>query len=177
MSSKAGSSSAYKLRKFREEDLEAVMAINRKCLPEHYTSSFFLDLHKSYPATFLVAEYDGKVVGYVLCRVESGLSEFKRFRFVKKGHLVSLAVMDEHREKGLGSRLLAAALEGMVRYGCRESFLEVRKSNTKAMNLYRKFGYEVTRCIPGYYLDGEDACLMSIILSAEKKQQLTNPRE
>ncbi len=137
------------------------MAINRMCLPENYTSSFFLDLYNSYPETFLVAEYGGEVVGYVMCRIESGFSEFGGFKFVKKGHLVSIAVMDTHKDKGLGSRLLAATMRGMARYGCRESLLEVRKSNTRAVALYRKLGYEIVRCVKGYYIDGEDACIMT----------------
>ncbi len=65
-------SSPYKLRRFKGEDLERVMAINRMCLPENYTSSFFLDLYNSHPETLLVAEYGGDVVGYVMCRIESG---------------------------------------------------------------------------------------------------------
>lgn len=156
----ADPSSPYKLRRFREGDLTRVMEINRRCLPENYTSSFFLDLYNSYPETFLVAEYEGDVVGYVMCRLESGFSEFGRFKFVKKGHLVSLAVMHEHRDKGVGSRLLAAVMREMAKCGCRESFLEVRKSNSMAIALYRKLGYEIARCVKGYYLDGEAACLM-----------------
>ncbi len=80
---------------------------------------------------------------------------------MKKGHIVSIAVMDVYKGKGLGSRLLTAAMTGMARYGCRESFLEVRKSNTHAVALYRKFDYEIVRCVKGYYIDGEDACIMA----------------
>ncbi|RLI05309.1 ribosomal-protein-alanine acetyltransferase, partial [Candidatus Bathyarchaeota archaeon] len=55
----------YKIRKFREEDLEKVVLINRLCLPENYSSSFFLDLHKNYPEIFIVAEHKNEVIGYV----------------------------------------------------------------------------------------------------------------
>jgi len=161
----------YKVRKFREEDLDKVMSINRRCLPENYTSSFFLDLHRRYPETFLVAEFNKKVIGYVMCRIESGFPDFGLFKFTKKGHLVSLAVLEEHRGKGVGSRLLSAIMEAMMRYGCRESFLEVRKSNTKAIALYRKMGYEVTKCITGYYMDGEDACVMTAKLPPPQRDQ------
>jgi len=46
-------------------------------------------------------------------------------------------------------------------YGVEEYYLEVRVSNTPAINLYRKLGFETAGRIVGYYLDGEDAYLMA----------------
>ncbi|MEM3173505.1 MAG: ribosomal-protein-alanine N-acetyltransferase RimI, partial [Candidatus Bathyarchaeia archaeon] len=66
----------YTIRKFRLEDLDQVMYINRTCLPENYSTHFFIDLYKSFPETFIVAEKDDQVVGYIMCRIESGFSGF-----------------------------------------------------------------------------------------------------
>ena len=66
----------FSLRKFNPEDLQAVMQINRVCLPENYTDFFFIDLHQRFPETFIVAEENGKVIGYIMCRIEVGLSNF-----------------------------------------------------------------------------------------------------
>jgi len=52
-------------------------------------------------------------------------------------------------------------LKGMTHYDCSETFLEVRAGNTQAINLYHKLGYKVTRTVPGYYFDGENASMMS----------------
>ncbi|RLG92848.1 MAG: ribosomal-protein-alanine N-acetyltransferase [Candidatus Hecatellales archaeon] len=152
----------YKFRKFREEDLLRVVEINRLCLPENYSPFFFLELHKSYPETFIVAEYENNIVGYVMVRVETGFSDFHRFKITRKGHIVSIAVIPEHRLKGVGLTLMLTTLKNMVQYyRCQETYLEVRVSNTSAINLYRKLGYRQIRIIPHYYLDGEDALLMS----------------
>ena len=161
MNFKSPTLNAYKLRKFREEDLYKVVSINRLCLPENYTSSFFLELYKSYPETFLVAEFGDDVIGYVTCRVEFGFSELHRFKVARKGHVVSIAVLQEHRLRGLGTALMLAALRGMTHYDCAETFLEVRAGNTNAINLYNKLGYKVTRTVSSYYFDGEDAAMMS----------------
>jgi ribosomal-protein-alanine N-acetyltransferase len=83
----------YPVRPFRREDLDAVVKINLRCLPENYNPSFYLDLFTKFPATFIVAEAQGQVVGYVMCRIERGFSELTRFRLVRKGHVVSLAVV------------------------------------------------------------------------------------
>jgi len=160
---------AYKVRRFSEADLESVIKINRTCLPENYSSNFFIDIYRSYPEGFLVAEYNGEVVGYIMCRVEFGFSEFGRFRLTKKIHVVSIAVMVQHRRKGLAKTLLTEAIKALDRkYGCSEVFLEVRVSNQPAINLYRKLGFRDIRVIHHYYIDSEDALVMARKLPLEE---------
>jgi ribosomal-protein-alanine N-acetyltransferase len=150
----------FKLRKFTPKDLERVTYINRTCLPENYTDYFFIDLHERFPETFIVAEENGEVVGYIMCRIEMGLSNFG-FSFVKKGHIVSIAVMPQCRRKGIGQALVIKAMEGMRLYNAKQCFLEVRVTNTPAISLYKKLGFKIARTISGYYSDGEDAYVMS----------------
>jgi ribosomal-protein-alanine N-acetyltransferase len=166
-----GLPSLYKIRKFKEEELEKVISINLSCLPENYSSFFFLELYRSFPETFIVAEFQGQIIGYVMCRIESGFSEANKLRLAKKGHVVSFAVLPEHRNKGVGSALMKAAIKGMETYSCTEAYLEVRKSNKSAINLYEKLGFKIIKNISNYYMDGEDACLMYRKLPFERNQQ------
>jgi ribosomal-protein-alanine N-acetyltransferase len=80
---------------------------------------------------------------------------------MKKGHVVSLAVLPEYRRKGLGKGLALNALKGMLGYGAKESFLEVRVSNLTAVRLYEKLGFNIVRDKKNYYKDGEDAYIMA----------------
>ena len=66
----------------------------------------------------IVAEIDGKVIGYVMCKTEYGFSNFKKLGFVKKGHVVSVAVLDELRGKGIGSALVEDAFKGVKEKQC-----------------------------------------------------------
>jgi len=151
---------AFTIRKFRPEDLNQVIYINRTCLPENYSTYFFVDLYKNFPETFIVAEEDGQVVGYIMCRIESG---FSRFSLIKRGHVISIAVLPGYRRKGIGEALLREALQAMAtHYGVKECYLEVRISNTPAINLYRKIGFKIEKTIRRYYADGENAYLMRI---------------
>jgi ribosomal-protein-alanine N-acetyltransferase len=123
-----------------------------------------MDLYESYPETFIVAETDGEIIGYIMCRIESGFSgmSLRNLSLSKKGHVISIAVLPKHRNKGVGQTLIEQALQAMyTHYEARSCYLEVRSSNDSAINLYKKAGFEVEKTVRGYYSDGENAYIMS----------------
>jgi ribosomal-protein-alanine N-acetyltransferase len=152
---------AFTLRKFKPDDLQAVMQINRVCLPENYTDMFFVDLHERFPETFIVAEDKTGLLGYIMCRIEVGLSSMGLGGLIRKGHVVSIAVLPQARRMGVASGLIKAAMEGMNYYKAKQIYLEVRVTNNAGVMLYKKLGLEVSRTINGYYSDGEDAYVMT----------------
>lgn len=152
----------YLIREFTYRDLERVLWINRTCLPENYPAFFFIDLYRRYPKSFLVAERNGVVIGYVMCRVEQGFSSTNRGKWIRKGHIVSIAVVPEARRRGIGTDLMIHAMRALKEdYNVDEYYLEVRVSNIAAINLYEKLGFKRVKILRGYYLDGEDAYLMT----------------
>ncbi|MDR2699955.1 MAG: GNAT family N-acetyltransferase [Nitrososphaerota archaeon] len=152
---------SYSVRKFVPNDLQSVMQINRVCLPENYTDFFFIDLHQRYPEAFIVAEENSKFMGYIMCRIEVGLSNLGLGGLTRKGHIVSIAVMPHVRRRGVAQAIINRALEGMKYYKAKQAFLEVRVTNEPAISLYKKLGFEISRTINGYYSDGEDAYVMT----------------
>jgi ribosomal-protein-alanine N-acetyltransferase len=143
-------------------DLIPVMEINLKTLPEHYSDYFYESLLAELPEAFIVGEIGGKHVGYIMCKTEYGFSNFKKLGFVKKGHVVSVAVLDEHRRKGIGRALVEEAINGVKLKKCDELYLEVRCSNNDAVRLYERMGFFIKQRLKAYYRDGEDAYLMAI---------------
>lgn len=160
--------STYRLRKFTMDDLASVTKINQICLPENYTDIFFVDLYRRYPEAFIVAEEKGQVVGYIMCRIEVGLSNLGFSGILKKGHVVSVAVLPDYRRKGMGKALMLQAMEGMKQYSAKQCYLEVRVTNQEAITLYKQLGLEITRTIHGYYADGEDSFVMTADLQSKK---------
>jgi ribosomal-protein-alanine N-acetyltransferase len=120
-----------------------------------------MNLYQRFPETFIVAEENGEVVGYIMCRIETGIPSFKMLGITRKGHVISIAVLPEHQREGIGYALMREAMQAMVNYKAKECYLEVRASNVPAVNLYRKMGFEVARTIKGYYADGEAAYVMA----------------
>lgn len=153
------------LRRAEPSDLIPVMEINLKTLPEHYSDYFYESLLAEIPEAFIVAEIEGKHVGYIMCKTEYGFSNFKKLGFVKKGHVVSVAVLDEYRKKGIGKALVEESINGVKIKKCDEFYLEVRCSNNDAVRLYEKLGFVIRQQLNAYYRDGEDAYLMVIELS------------
>ena len=151
----------YQIRHCDREDIPAVIGINLATLPEHYSDYFYYEILSEFPETFLVAELNSSVVGYVMCRVEYGFSHLKRLGLARKGHIVSVAVAPEHREKGIGSGLVVASHGELGKKGATECYLEVRVSNAEAISLYEKLGYKATGRLEAYYKDGEGALVMA----------------
>jgi ribosomal-protein-alanine N-acetyltransferase len=153
------------IRRCDPSDIIPVMEINLKTLPEHYSDYFYESLLAELPEAFLVAESEKKLVGYIMCKIEYGFSNFKKLGFVKKSHVVSVAVLPEHRQKGIGRALIEEALIGVKIKKTDELYLEARFSNNEAIRLYEKLGFVIKQRLKTYYRDGEDAYLMAIEFS------------
>jgi ribosomal-protein-alanine N-acetyltransferase len=159
------SDEGFGVRGFGSGDLERVMQINAACLPENYSSYFYKDLHQRYPETFRVAEVDGTVQGYIMCRIERGWSKIGKLTPTRLCHIVSVAVMERYRRRGIGRELIVQAMrKGREVYGASEGYLEVRISNEAAIGLYDVLGFKKVKRNYGYYMDGEDAWVMAAAL-------------
>lgn len=154
-------------RRARQEDLIPVMEINFKTLPEHYSDYFYESLLAEIPEAFVVATSGDRHAGYIMCKTEYGFSCFRRLGFVKKGHVVSVAVLPEYRQRGIGRILVEEAIKGILEKQCVEMYLEVRCSNTAAVKLYQGLGFVIRQQLKSYYRDGEDAFLMATEFSKQ----------
>ena len=100
--------------------------------------------------------FQNKVIGYLGLWMVWG-----------EGHITTFAIHPAYRGKGFGKKLFSYALDYARNEGCREVLLEVRPSNVKAQNLYRKFGFQVIGVRKHYYADGEDALVMKKFFEKE----------
>jgi [ribosomal protein S18]-alanine N-acetyltransferase len=155
----------YIIRRCAYEDLNSVISINLKTLPEHYTEYFFESLLREIPEAFIIAEINNMVVGYIMCKLEFGFSNFRKLGFVKKGHVVSIALLQEHRGKNIGEALMMEGINGISTRKGDEIYLEVRTSNGPAISLYKKLGFQIKSVLKSDYRDGEDANLMAFEIS------------
>ncbi len=146
------------LRPFKKEDNTQVMEIEAESFSDAWPPSFFNYLHNKAPNLFIVAEEDGRIIGYVVGEIReimlSGLSHMSRM-----GHILNIAVDKETRKRGVGT-LLMQRMEAIFREGnASRANLEVRESNANARTFYLDLGYREMGRVQAYYQD-EDAIIM-----------------
>lgn len=142
------------IRPMREEDLDAVMRIERSCFaPPWKREDFAAHLQADYARLF-VAEREADLIGYV-----------DLLSAADQGDIANIAVREDARGGGVGSALLLAALNAARELGLVEIFLEVRTSNEAAIRMYERASFSQIGTRRAYYTQPtEDACLMRLTL-------------
>jgi ribosomal-protein-alanine N-acetyltransferase len=137
-----------KLRRLVYSDLPAVLSIERRAFGTPWSLAMFV-LELSKPSgVCLAAEDDRGLVGYLVCS-----------RYADVWHLMNVAVDPDRRRAGIASTLIRR-LFAEIGSGSRLT-LEVRTSNTGAIAMYQRFGFEAAGRRRRYYQDnGEDALIM-----------------
>jgi ribosomal-protein-alanine N-acetyltransferase len=81
---------------------------------------------------------------------------------VDETHICTIAVHPQWQGRGLGELLVVSLLEQSMELGARRTTLEVRVSNSAALELYLKYGFEIISRRKRYYTDNnEDAYIMT----------------
>lgn len=138
------------IRLVREKDLQKIYEIEIKSFKTPYSFFTLQTLFWFNRECFYVAELEEKVVGFIVGDLRS----------YSHGHVVSIAVDDQYRGKGIGTCLMKTLVEKFKKMGVKIVRLEVAVSNTAAQSIYKKMGFKIVDCIKKYYSNGEDALIM-----------------
>ena len=161
------------IRPAKTTDILEMQHCNLYNLPENYNLRYWLYHAMSWPQLPQVAvdELTGKVVGYVLAKMED--DEGKE-DFIPHGHITSISVLREYRKLGIATKLMRAAQHQMKTiYEAHYCSLHVRVSNRAALTLYRDvLGYETMRVEAEYYADKEDAYDMKLFFNEATRQKM-----
>lgn len=135
------------------QDIPQVLKIEQVSFPTPWGFQAFLWELKKNGSVCLIAKDGKKITGYIMSSAILGY-----------GHISNIAVHPDYRRRGIGKILLEECLS-RLREKAEEVSLEVRKSNYPAISLYRKFGFREIGIRRRYYIDGEDAVIMSLKLN------------
>ena len=145
----AGKNSMIFIREFNMGDLGPVYEIESRSFIDPYHPIFLLNLYETYPRTFLVSLKNEVIVGYVISRVVE-----------TSGHIIAIAVTPERRRGEIGKTLMTETMKRLKSFGANNVWLEVRISNTAAIEFYKKMGFVRGGIVRGYYQDQEDAIIL-----------------
>ncbi|MDD1730116.1 MAG: ribosomal protein S18-alanine N-acetyltransferase [Methanospirillum sp.] len=144
---------SLQIRRMKEADIPAVELIERNSFTDSWSRETLEDALETFPDTNFIAESHDGIAGFIICGVEDTGEEIY-------GHICSLAVAKRHQGSGIGSALVQRAEYQVMLKGATAMQLEVRISNQKAQQFYKKNGYEPVFHYAGYYANTEDAIIM-----------------
>lgn len=130
-------------------DLTDVVAVERLCYQHPWQPEQFLQELENPVSQLDLLRADGQLCGY-LCY----------WLIVDEMQILNVATAPAWRRQGVADQLLSRAFKRCRGAGLASAWLEVRKGNQAAINLYQRHGFVVTGSRKGYYHDGEDALLM-----------------
>lgn len=151
----ARADSVPRYRRMKPADLDAVLAIENRIYSHPWTRGNFADSLKADYHCWIV-ENDAALVGYLVIAIAAG-----------EAHLLNLSVAADWQRQGHGSALLNFAVKLARDYGAERIFLEVRPSNSPALALYKRAGFNRVAVRRGYYPASsgrEDALVLELIL-------------
>ena len=107
-----------------------------------------LDLQASEDVDYLIAWQGEEAVGHLLLRWQGPTEEYLRERVESIPYIEALAVKEELRSRGIGSRLLAFAEARVRERGLAKLGLAVGVENLAALALYARRGYQLADLDP-----------------------------
>lgn len=171
------------IRPMVEGDLRRVLRIERESFAIPWSERTFRGLLRRGNARLLVAEAVGATLTNGPGRREEDAEDAAVVGYAvvwlagEEAELGDLAVAVEFRGRGLGRRLLEAALETAARDGAKRVYLEVRETNEAARWLYERAGFETVGRRPGYYTRPvEDAVVMRCRLPPRVRSRAASAR-
>ncbi len=132
-----------------EKDAEEIAFIEKNCFSVPWSLSQIKSSNET--TTFFVAKSENKIVGY------GGI-----YTVLDEGYITNIAVLPEFRKKGFGTKIVNKIIDFSKEKALKFVTLEVRVSNTDAINLYKSFGFEILGTRKEFYHEPvEDAYIMT----------------
>jgi ribosomal-protein-alanine N-acetyltransferase len=147
------------IRRMRPDDLDEVMVIERAAFRHPWSPELFRrELEHDWSTILIAVEPLTSAPGKGSERIIGFLIYWLVHDEV---HVLNVATAPDVRRKGIARILMQETEKRALQAGAGLMTLEVRRSNTAAIELYRQFDYRAVGIRPNYYVDeGEDAIVM-----------------
>lgn len=149
-------SKAPVIEKARHEDIEAVFLIEKAQFSHPTKKEYFISELDHHLARFYVCRFPdpNEIVGFFICWIIEDTMEIH-----------DIAAAPAYQGKGIGAAMLNFILDMAAQEKVTEIFLEVRASNSRAINFYKKFNFIEKDCRKNYYNQPvEDALILMLVL-------------
>ncbi|KAK7992296.1 hypothetical protein PG988_001090 [Apiospora saccharicola] len=151
-----------------EQYLPAIRALISKDLSEPYSIYVYRYFLYQWAHLCYMALHpdDGSLIGVIICKLEHHASHSPA---THRGYIAMLAVSSAYRGHGIATALVKMAIDAMVDRNADEVVLETEETNTAAMRLYERLGFLRSKKLHRYYLNGNSAYRLVLLLKASMK--------
>jgi len=141
----------------KPEYVSQVAEIEKQCFSLPWSQDAFYGEIDNPLATYVVAVEEKHVLGFAGVHVIAG-----------EGYITNIAVSENARRRGIGEMMLERIID-ICKSKCTFVTLEVRASNTPAISLYEKLGFETMGIRRNFYeKPTEDAVIMTLTFEVNK---------
>ncbi len=140
------------IREMTKDDVPQVSLIEKEAFGDHrwHEGAFYSELDNELSKYLVATLDDGSLVGFIGC-----------WLIFEEAHIATFAISKKYQKKQIAQALICAFVDICYKEEIKYITLEVRESNTPAINLYEKFGMTSVGIRKNYYQDNnENAIIM-----------------
>ncbi len=129
--------------------IESLVDLENLCFKIPWTKNMFLGDVKNPNAYYILVLNNSKVIAYC------GL-----YKVLDESSITNIAVHPDFRKKGLAKLMLSNVVKHCMDNNISSITLEVRESNTNAINLYSNNGFKIVGKRKNYYADNHETAIL-----------------
>ena len=137
------------IRLYNKKDIPFIVEMEEETLGTTLGYEMLLSNLSNPLSHFYVYEDNKEILGYISISFDGFQAE-----------ILNYCVKKTYQGKGIGTSLLAYAINMLHSKGAKSFILEVRESNIPAISLYLKFGFKKISVRKNYYSNGENALVL-----------------
>ena len=131
------------------KDVFDILSLDNENFSNNFKEAFYLEYIKN--QRVIVAEKEENVIGYVIFN-----------QILDEAEIYKIVVLKEFRKKQIAFKIIEFLLNELKKNNVKKIFLEVRKNNIPAINLYKKYGFINIREIVDYYNNPKENGIMML---------------
>jgi ribosomal-protein-alanine N-acetyltransferase len=143
------------IRLFGPDDFDAICLLEKEGSESSYAAAVFIRQASAiFLPFFFVAVQEGEVAGYGIGALNQGDRE--------EGWILRLKVRKQLQSRGIGRLLLDRVVSTLRETGAMRVLLSVSPGNTRAVGLYKRYGFLEIQILDRYFGDGEERIIMKL---------------
>ncbi len=132
-------------------DVGAVMNVEKECGLAKWTAGGYREEIVRESSLILKAICDTEIAGFIASRFAAERELTDNTKIYSEIDVLNFGVLKKYRRRGVGGALLDELIERASKIQIESVWLEVRESNTEAINLYQRKGFSAIQTRKNFY--------------------------